>query len=305
MKSLIGHKILQDDLQQLFKSGNMPHALLLSGRKGIGKSLLAKHFACRVICGADESSMFEAEGLSFNQNHHLYPQIEAGACPDLLEVNIADDKKAITVGQIRQMLTKLSLSSDGKRVVIVNDADTMNNAAANALLKTLEEPGQGVHIVLVVHNVSRVLPTIISRCRHFKVGPLTDDQVDQALQNELPSLSAVQRDELVEIAKGSVGDAMRLMENGAEVLGMLDGFFKNPSQLEAINLAEKLQGKKLAPLGVELLLSHISIRAKNNPNDAVKWATLYQKVDKKRADMEIFNLSPQLVLETSLMDVIS
>ena len=72
MKSLIGHKKLQDDLQQLFKSGNMPHALLLSGRKGVGKSLLAKHFACRVICGADESSMFEAEGLSFNQNHHLY-----------------------------------------------------------------------------------------------------------------------------------------------------------------------------------------------------------------------------------------
>ena len=305
MKPLVGHLETQKNLNALLESGNMPHALILSGAKGIGKRLIAEQFGRRLLCGPEEGAMFAPEGLSCNESHELYPQIEAGACPDFLMVELEEKKKSISVEQIRTTLSKLSLSSDGKRIVIIDDADTMNKNAANALLKTLEEPGEGVHIVLIVHNISKILPTIISRCRHFRVSTLKENEVEEILKTELPDLSAIQIDELVEISKGSVGDAMRLMENGTLVFELIDGFFKNPSKLNAIQLAEQLQVKKLAPLGIELLLSRIALKAKNDTENAYNWASLYSKINKKRSDMDIFNLSPQLVLETSLMDVIS
>lgn len=305
MKKLVGHLGLQNELNTLLESGNIPHAFIFSGAKGIGKRLLAEHFSCRLLCGAEEGSMFASEGLSFNKEHILYPQIEAGACPDHLLVELDDDKKSISVEQIRNTLSKLSLSSDGKRVVIIDDADTMNSSSANALLKTLEEPGKGIHLILIVHNVSKLLPTIVSRCRNFRVNTLKENDVENILKRELPKLSSVQIDELVEISKGSAGDAMRLMEHGTLVMDLIDGFFKNPSPLNAINLAEQLQMKKLAPLGIEVLLSRISLKAKNEQDKAYELSELYSKINKKRSDMEIFNLSPQLVLETSLMDVIS
>ncbi|MAI07935.1 MAG: hypothetical protein CMF61_03160 [Magnetococcales bacterium] len=304
MKPLVGHLETQKNLNALLESGNMPHALILSGAKGIGKRLIAEQFGRRLLCGPEEGAMFAPEGLSCNESHELYPQIEASACPDFLMVELEEKKKSISVEQIRTTLSKLSLSSDGKRIVIIDDADTMNKNAANALLKTLEEPGEGVHIVLIVHNISKILPTIISRCRHFRVSTLKENEVEEILKTELPELSAIQIDELVEISKGSVGDAMRLMENGTLVFELIDGFFKNPSKLNAIQLAEQLQVKKLAPLGVELLLSRIALKAKDDTENAYKWASLYSKINKKRSDMDIFNLSPQLVLETALMDVI-
>lgn len=305
MKDIIGQTNIQESLNRLFESGNVPHAILLSGPKGIGKRLIAEHFGCRLLCGPELGSMFAPEGLSFNKTHELFPQIEAGACPDFLVVEPEDGKNNIAVEQVRQTLSKLSLSSDGKRVVIIDNADTMNKNAANALLKTLEEPGDGVHIVLIVHNVSKMLPTIISRCRHFRVPTLKGADIESILQKELPNLSAIQIDELVELAKGSAGDAMRLMENGTDVLDLIDGFFNHPTKLNALSLAEQLQAKKLAPLGLELLLSRISLKAKNDIDNAHKWADLYAKINEKRSNMEIFNLSPQLVLETSLMDAIS
>jgi DNA polymerase-3 subunit delta' len=305
MKNLVGHLELQKNLKALLESGHMPHALIFSGAKGVGKRLLAGHFGCRLLCGPEEGSMFAPDGLTFNKAHELYPQIEAGACPDYLIIQPEEGKKSISVEQVRNTLSKLSMSSDGKRVVIIDDADTMNANSANALLKTLEEPGQGVHLILIVHNISKMLPTIVSRCRHFRASTLKESEVETILKQELPKLSLVQIDELVEISKGSVGDAMRLMENGTLVMDLIDGFFKAPSKLNAITLAEQLQVKKLAPLGLELLLSRISLKAKNEDEKAYEWAELYSKINKKRSDMDIFNLSPQLVLETSLMDVIS
>lgn len=304
MKNVIGHLGVQNQLNALFESGLLPHAILLHGPKGVGKRLLAELFARRLLCGPAAGGLIAPEGLSYDEHHELYPQIEAESTPDYLVIEPEDGKKSISVENVRNTLKSLSLSSDGKRVVIIDAADEMNSNSANALLKTLEEPGQGVHIILLAHNMSKLLPTIVSRCRQFRVNKLKDSELEQVLNVELEASSAVEIDKLVELAAGCPGEALRLGEVGTDLLEMIDGYMNQKGVLRAVNLAEKIQQKKLSPMALELLLTRIAQKAKTSPN-AHDWASLYQKIDQKRKNMDVFNLNPQLVLETSLMDVIS
>lgn len=304
MKRLIGHEDVQKQLNQLFETGRVPHAIMLHGAKGIGKRLIAETFARRLLCGASKDLLSGGDLLTFDENHELYPQIEAASTPDYLVVEPEEGKKEISVKIVREALKKLSLSSDGRRIIIVDAADEMNANSANALLKTLEEPSEGVHIILIAHSLAKLLPTIISRCRQFRVSSLKNNEVANVLKAEDSDKSAVEIDKLVELANGCPGEALRLGKNGEEILSMLDSYLQNSHTLAAINLTEKFQQKKVSPLALELLLKRIAMRAKSAEN-AHEWAEIYQKIDNRRRDMGIYNLSPQLVLETCLMDIIS
>lgn len=305
MKKLIGHEDVQKQLNQLFISERVPHAIMLHGAKGIGKRLLAETFARRLLCGETKDLLGGGGLLSYDEEHELYPQIKAASTPDYIIIEPEEGKKEISVKIVRESLKKLSLSSDGRRVIIIDAADEMNANSANALLKTLEEPGEGVHIILIAHSLSKLLPTIISRCRQFRVSNLKNNEVAGVLKVECTDKTAIEIDKLVELSNGCPGEALRLGKDGEEILNMLDNYLQNTSPLAAINLSEKLQQKKVAPLAIELLLKRISMRSKSADNKAFKWADIYQKIDNKRRDMGIYNLSPQLVLETCLMDVIS
>ena len=305
MKKLIGHKNTQKKILALFKAKRLPHAIMLNGAKGIGKRLLAELFARRLLCGENKGLLGDDGLLSYDKNHILYPQIEAASTPDYLVIEPEEGKKSIAVETVRKTLKKLSLSSDGKRIIIIDAVDEMNPNSANALLKTLEEPGEGVHIILIAHSLANVLPTIISRCRQFRMNNLKSDEVLTVLKEELGNKSAIEMDVLVELAAGRPGEALRLGKDGEEVLSLLDAYLENKSTLAAIQLSEKMQIKRLAPMALELLLSRLALKAKSNPSKAYHFAEIYRKVDAKRLDMSIYNTSPQLVLETSLMDVIS
>ena len=207
MKNLIGHESVQKQLNNLFETGRVPHAIMLHGAKGIGKRLIAEVFARRLLCGESKDLAANRELLTYDENHILYPQIEACSTPDYLLIEPEEGKKLIAVETVRKALKKLSLSSDGQRILIIDAVDQMNPNSANALLKTLEEPGQGVHIILIAHSLSRLLPTIVSRCRQFRVSNLSNDEVDTVLKVEIPEKSAVEIDILVELANGCPGEA--------------------------------------------------------------------------------------------------
>ncbi|TMV57780.1 DNA polymerase III subunit delta', partial [Thioclava sp. BHET1] len=111
----------------------------------------------------------------------------------------------------------LSAADGGRRVVIVDPADELNIAAANALLKELEEPPKGAVILLISHQPSRLLPTIRSRCRELRLSPLDPEQMERAL-----IAAGAERTEnaaaLAELSAGSVGEAVRLVNLGGEAL---------------------------------------------------------------------------------------
>lgn len=156
-------------LQPALLRGHMPHALMLTGAPGIGKQHLARLLSAALLCRNINDA-----GLPCGQCASC-TQLNGGAHPDFRELTPEADKKAISVDQVRAFSrTRYLRPQIGQaRVGLVYPAERLHTSAANALLKTLEEPPVGSHILLISEQPSAVIPTIRSRCQVFKV-PLPD-----------------------------------------------------------------------------------------------------------------------------------
>jgi len=168
---------LVDEQQQLIDQiaqQNLPHAMIVSGVKGSGKLELAQWLTQALLCQQNDLSLATENPLASSlpcqqcKPCNLYQQ---KTHPD--QVNVALTGATIGVDQIRQVscffekTAQLGLN----QVVVIEDADKMTISAANALLKTLEEPTNNSFIILLVNDEQRLLPTIISRCRHIQIKP--------------------------------------------------------------------------------------------------------------------------------------
>jgi DNA polymerase-3 subunit delta' len=152
---------LWNSLKQRLQDDRLPHALLIHGAPGVGKRALAQRLVQTLLCLEPKDG--EACGLcrACRLSH------SGGAHPDWVQVAPEPEKTVILVDQIRDLCAHLSLSAafGGRRVGVIESADGMNVNAANALLKTLEEPGADVHIVLIADRPGRLPATIRSRCQ--------------------------------------------------------------------------------------------------------------------------------------------
>ena len=186
------------------------HAWLLTGPRGVGKATLAWAIARWLLAGGT------GDDLAVPPDHPVARRIAALSEPGLALVRRPWDDKAgrlsaqITVDEIRKLLSFFHMSSGsegGRRIAIIDAADDLNGAAANALLKMLEEPPRDALIMLVAHQPARLLPTIRSRCRELRLGPLAPD----AMASILGHIGAEgDPDKLAALAGGSAGDALRL-----------------------------------------------------------------------------------------------
>jgi DNA polymerase III subunit delta' len=169
-----------DTAQRLLSlRAQLPHAVLLQGRAGLGKYGLAQAFAKLLLCEQRDANADVACGQCpschwFEQGSHPDVHILQPNALDEVDDSAPERKKSewISVEQVRQAIAFLQLSShrNGLRVVLLNPAEAMNAAAANALLKTLEEPPENSLLILVSHQPSRLLPTILSRCHQLRVN---------------------------------------------------------------------------------------------------------------------------------------
>lgn len=158
----------------------LPHAVLLYGRMGIGKYDFSRNLSQALLCVNRASNGHACETCQschwFNDESHpdfrlLSPEQEAES-EDTVTSKKTKKKTQISVAQIRGLSDYLSLSSHrsgGVRIVLIHPAETLNIASANALLKMLEEPANGVIFILVSHHLQRLLPTIISRCQKINM----------------------------------------------------------------------------------------------------------------------------------------
>lgn len=149
-------------MQQRIAAGRLPHALLLSGPAGLGKLEFARLLARSLLCEQTE------QGLPCGSCRGCQ-LLAAGTHPDFQAVQPEEEGKEITIGLIRDLLAWQALTPQyGRaRVVIIEPADRMNINAANALLKTLEEPGRDALLLLVTARPAALLPTIRSRCQQL------------------------------------------------------------------------------------------------------------------------------------------
>lgn len=172
-ESIIGHQSEIVKLIQLKELGRWPHTMMFVGPSGIGKKKIALAFAQTLVCEKANNACGKCGSclrIEKMQSESL----------TLIEPDTELAKPVIKVEKIRNLLSALSLSSDGPaRVVIIDQANTLNTQASNALLKTLEEPSQNIFFILIATDVHQVLATVRSRAQIFRFSALNYEQIKQ------------------------------------------------------------------------------------------------------------------------------
>jgi DNA polymerase-3 subunit delta' len=222
---LAGHDAVERELLRLYQAGRLPHAILFGGPRGIGKATLAYRFA-RFLLARGTMSGGSPGGLAIDPASGVFRRVAAGGHADLFTVErIWDPQRrrlrgGIVVEHAREIARFLHLTAgeEGWRIVIVDGAEEMNRNAANALLKILEEPPRSSLLLLVSHTPGRLLPTIRSRCRRFRLDALPLPLVTSLLDRYRPQLGAAERAGLSALSDGSIGRALELADAGGLTL---------------------------------------------------------------------------------------
>jgi DNA polymerase-3 subunit delta' len=186
-------------------------AYLLHGPAGIGKRRVADALAARLLCDAPEGEDTCATCAQCTR-------VRAGTHPDLNVVTRDEDRRDIRIEQIRELTRGLTLRPmmARRRVALIDGAHELNEAAQNAILKTLEEPPGDTVIVLVATGLARLLPTVRSRCQQIRLDPLPTAVVAEALEAAGHDAETARR--LAARAGGSIGRAVVLADDALEAV---------------------------------------------------------------------------------------
>jgi DNA polymerase-3 subunit delta' len=220
---VVGHADAQRQLDEVLAAERLPSAIMLSGPQGIGKATLAFALARRILAVTGDESA-----------HRVDEQVQAGVHPNLfvLRRQPKDGKgfyTVIRVDEVRQLKERLQRTRGraGHRIAIVDAIDDCNPNAANALLKTLEEPPAETLFLLVAHRPGQLLPTIRSRCLNLALRPLPDADVGAVLAGQCPGKGVTHAAQLAEGRPRRGFEALALDAEGA--LTALGNWLKSPA----------------------------------------------------------------------------
>ena len=205
--SIIGHKHAVQQLQLAVKRDNVPHALLITGPASVGKRTLALKLAQAMHCTAERREQRPCNQCSACQ------RLNSGNHPDLRLLAPEEGKRGVKIGPIRELSNFLALTPAESRykIGIITTFEHIVPQAANALLKTLEEPPSYAHLILLATDAELLLPTIVSRSRQLPLRPLSRLEIAEGLmaQKGIPTEEA-QR--LARLSGGRVGWAIQALQ---------------------------------------------------------------------------------------------
>ncbi|MDH7516436.1 MAG: DNA polymerase III subunit delta' [Bacteroidota bacterium] len=260
-------------LRGLWQAGRLPHAFLFFGPAGVGKEAAAIELARTLNCSrgewdacgecpdcrqmatlrhprlklvfplpAKENEKTAIDRLSESELEQMNEQIDAKAADPYhrIEIPKAQGIKISSIRDIRRE-SAFKASTHGRTVVVICEADRMNPHAANALLKTLEEPDGGMLLILTTAKRDALLPTITSRCQHVRFDPLSEDQIAKALVRRYgttPEAAAT----AARVAGGNLREAVSLATGGSmiprsEIVEFLRAIFR----MEPIGLMKRIE----------------------------------------------------------------
>jgi DNA polymerase III subunit delta' len=308
---LFGHREAETALLNAYRSGRIPHAWLLGGPQGIGKATLAYRMARFVLAHRDPlaAEVQRADSLHVDPDDPVARRIAAEAHGGLLVLQrTANDKgvmrTVITVDETRETISFFgsTAAAEGWRVCIVDTVDELNPNAANALLKTLEEPPRQSLFLLISHAPGRILPTILSRCRRLPLRPLAKSDVIRAashatgLAADDPALL-----DATEAAEGSVaraltfvgGDAVKLHHKTAALLAALPRI--DPRELHALGDALGGSDKVALATFIDGVDRYLGARLRTEDPNAdlprlARLAEVWEKIGRAARDTAEYNL---------------
>ena len=159
------------ELTHLYNDKKMPIKILLSGKKGLGKSTMAYHLV-NFILSNEEEFQYNSDKMLINKENKSYKLIQNNSHPNFYPVDLFDEKKNIDVAQIREMISYTNKSSFNKkpRLILIDNIENLNISSVNALLKIVEEPNENIFFILIHNNEKSILSTLRSRCLTFKIN---------------------------------------------------------------------------------------------------------------------------------------
>lgn len=273
-ENIVGLDKQKDMLKNMIEKNNISHSYLFTGKSGIGKCLIAKEFA-KCIIGTDSLE----------------------SCPDFKYITKKDDKKDILIEQIRKEIIDdvyiAPISSD-RKVYIIDDANYLNLASQNALLKTLEEPPEYVVIILIANSVDAFLTTVKSRLNIINFEGLASSTIyDYILKNKGVSLS----DKVLKYLDGSLGQAIYLVDNNySEKFEFVEQLYKKIISKDYITSSKCLENIDFSDNVILEYLEHILYM--NNKYSSIKF------VEKARTRLKN-NGNYDIVIDNMILKIIN
>ena len=176
---LYGMNNFFNEIIKLYSEKKIPFKILLSGKKGLGKSTLAYHIINNIL-STDEEFSYDSNNFTINPINRSFKLIQNNSHPNFYLIDLLNDKKNIDIAQIREMITYTNKSTfnDGARFILIDNIENLNRNSVNALLKIIEEPNDKIFFILINNSEKNILPTLRSRCLLFKLNFSFDDSIN-------------------------------------------------------------------------------------------------------------------------------
>jgi DNA polymerase III subunit delta' len=168
---LYGMNLFFNEIIDLYSKKKMPTKILLSGKKGLGKSTLAYHII-NYILSINEDWKYDLDKFIINKENRSFKLLKNNTHPNFYLIDLLDNKKNIDVAQIREMITYTNKSTFNNmpRFILIDNVENLNKNSTNALLKIIEEPNENIFFILIGNNEEYILQTLKSRCLTFKIN---------------------------------------------------------------------------------------------------------------------------------------
>jgi len=293
--TIIGNERIAEILEKNYETGKLSHAYLFEGPEHIGKRTLALNF-CKLLLNSDKKNILEN--------------------PDLIILNLSDGDKQITVEKIRELEKILGLYPycSKYKIAIIEQAEKMSRAAANAFLKTLEEPNETTILILLSSNSKNVPKTIKSRCRRMKFLPVKRKLLEEFLKNKVDKKSEAER--IIEISGYRPGKIIELLEHREKVGAIMENISKfsviiKKSENDKINEAEIISKDEIneivnmldlwAIYCRKLLVREYEVCGESKKEHLPKIVSRINLINKTKEDILSKNINVRLTLENLLL----
>ncbi len=196
-ESFLGNEELKSEISARLGSDSFPHAVSFSGEEGTGCDFFARLVA--------EQYLGDENGLVMRNVH-----------PDFVSVQGSGSSGQVSVSDVREALyemNKASVMTDGRRVLHIREAENLNAYSANALLKMMEEPPEGVIFILTVRRQDDLMPTIRSRVVEYRIKPLEQSVCAEEAVRRVPELDRNRAERLSELFGGRLGLVLRAAQD--------------------------------------------------------------------------------------------
>lgn len=201
---IYGQSIVKEAFQTHLTSGRVPNAYLIVGPEGVGKRRLALEMAKALNCTAEANQPCDS--------CRTCGQIARGTHPDVHLLTPGGASEQVKIDQIRHVLSRVALRPFSARfqAVVLESAERLTEEAANALLKTLEEPSAHTCFLLTTAQLSDCVPTIVSRCQILRAHPLASEVVERIVLAQAPELNPAAARTVARLSQGSASLALAL-----------------------------------------------------------------------------------------------